>query len=128
MLTAFYASVLCVLFIFLSVRVIGLRGNPVFAVLSFGKDRPDALERAVRAHGNFAEYTPLFLILLYLAELAGMTDGTLHTVAASFCVGRLMHGVCFAVLRRNLFLRVGGTVLTLFPLLFLASWHLFSYL
>ena len=61
-------------FHFLSVRVIALRGNPVFAVLSFGKDRPDTLDRAIRAHGNFAEYTPLFLILLYLAERSDMAS------------------------------------------------------
>ena len=126
MLTAIYASILCLFFLFLSVRVIGLRGNPVFAVFSFGKDWPDALERAIRAHGNFAEYTPLFLILLYLAESMGMTPASLHAYAASFCAGRLMHGICFAVMRRNLFLRVGGTILTLSPLLFLAVWHLLS--
>jgi len=124
MITALYASLLCFFFIFLSVRVIALRGNPVFAVLSFGKDKPDTLERAIRAHGNFAEYTPLFLILFYLAESSAMAPSGLHAYAASFCAGRLMHGVCFALLKRNLFLRVGGTVLTLFPLLGLASWHL----
>ena len=107
-------------------RVIALRGNPVFAVISFGKDRPDTLDRAIRAHGNFAEYTPLFLILLILAERSDMASSGIHAYATSFCVGRLMHGFCFALLKRNLFLRVGGTVLTLFPLLGLASWHLRS--
>ena len=107
-------------------RVIALRGNPVFAVLSFGKDSPDTLDRAIRAHGNFAEYTPLFLILLYLAERSDMASSGMHAYAASFFAGRLMHGICFALLKRNLFLRVGGTVLTLFPLLGLASWHLRS--
>tara|TARA_B100000683_G_scaffold223863_1_gene221853 strand:+ start:83 stop:475 length:393 start_codon:yes stop_codon:yes gene_type:complete len=126
MLTSLYASLLCLFFIFLSVRVIVLRGNPVFAVLSFGKDRPDTLDRAIRAHGNFAEYTPLFLILLYLAERSDMASSGIHAYAASFFAGRLMHGICFALLKRNLFLRVGGTVLTLFPLLGLASWHLRS--
>lgn len=124
MLTALYASLLCLMFILLSVRVIGLRGNPVFALLSFGKDQPETLDRAIRAHGNFAEYTPLFLILLYLAESLNMTSFGLHAYAASFATGRVMHGACFALLKRNLFLRVGGTVLTLFPLLGLASWHL----
>ena len=124
MLTAVYASVLCLFFVCLSLRVIALRGNPIFAVLSFGKDRPDALERAIRAHGNFSEYTPLFLILLYLAETADMAPVSLHGYAACFCAGRVMHGICFAVLTRNLVLRVGGMVLTLFPLVLLAGWHL----
>lgn len=127
MLTSLYASLLCLFFVFLSVRVIALRGNPVFAVFSFGRNRPDALDRAIRAHGNFAEYTPLFLILLYLAESADMTAASLHAYGLVFCAGRAMHGICFAVLARNFVLRVGGMVLTLFPLAFLAGWHLWSF-
>ena len=127
MIVAVYAALLCLFFVFLSLRVIALRGNPLFVVLSFGRERPDALDRAIRAHGNFSEYTPLFLILLYLAESAGMTTSGLHGYGLCFCAGRAMHGICFAVMTRNLFLRVGGMILTLFPLVFLAGWHLLSF-
>lgn len=49
------------------------------------------LERAIRAHGNFVEVTPIFLILLILLE---MVDSYLWWVAGlgvCFVIGRLLH-------------------------------------
>jgi uncharacterized membrane protein YecN with MAPEG domain len=48
------------------------------------------LERAIRAHGNFVEVTPIFLILLILLE---MVDSYLWWVAGlgvCFVIGRMM--------------------------------------
>jgi uncharacterized protein len=41
------------------------------ARVGLGTGGDTALERAVRVHGNFAEYAPLFLLLLLVAELNG---------------------------------------------------------
>lgn len=119
-ITTLYAAYLAFILVILSVRVIALRGNPVFKLFAFRHAGDDSLDRAIRAHGNFTEYTPFFLILLFLAEQAGHAHSTLHYIALSFLIGRMMHGLCFSFLARNLFLRVGGTVLTLFPILGLA--------
>ena len=119
MVTAFYAGLLTLWFVFLSMRVIALRGNPVFAFLTLGDSPDDMLERAVRGHGNLAEYGPLMLILLYLLETlpaASLSSATLHLLAGSFLIGRLMHGLCFGFMKSSIPLRVGGTALTLFPL------------
>ena len=51
---------------------------------------------------------------------AGATMDALHWYGAVFLMGRLMHGVCFGFMRRNFFLRVGGMILTLFPIAGLA--------
>ena len=53
--TALYAALLAALFILLSLRVIGARRVHRVAL---GAPNP-LVERAVRAHGNCAEYVPL---------------------------------------------------------------------
>lgn len=122
MITGFYAALLALWLVVLSVRVIALRGNPVFKWFAFANSGEESLQRAIRGHGNLIEYAPIFLILMLLAEIsdAGATMGALHWYGAVFLMGRLMHGVCFGFMRRNFFLRVGGMILTLFPIAGLA--------
>ena len=120
MVTALYASLLTLWFVFLSMRVIALRGNPMVAFLILGASPDDMLERAVRAHGNLAEYAPIMLILLYLLESLhseSLTQSTIHVLGGTFLLGRLMHGMCFGFMKSSMPLRIGGTMLTLFPLM-----------
>ena len=116
MITALYASLLAILLFVLSIRVIGLRGNPAFAFIAQGKGDDELLQRAVRAHGNFTEYVPTMLILLYFLESSGVAGATLHALAGAFFLGRVIHGICMGFMRSNMPLRVGGTALTLLPL------------
>ncbi len=116
MITALYASLLAILLFILSIRVIGLRGNPAFAVIAQGKGDDELLQRAVRAHGNFTEYVPTMLILLYFLESSEVAGAKLHALAGAFFLGRVMHGICMGFMRSNMPLRVGGTALTLLPL------------
>lgn len=56
-----------------------------------GAEMSVELQRAIRAHGNFTEVTPIFLILLVILE---MVDSYLWWVAglgALFLVGRILH-------------------------------------
>ena len=71
MITAVYASLLAIWLVFLSFRVIALRGSPVFAFLNINTDDEEMLQRAIRAHGNLTEYAPMMVILLYLLETNG---------------------------------------------------------
>ena len=119
MITALYASFLAIWFIFLSFRVIALRGSPVFAFLKLNPAE-ETLQRAIRAHGNLSEYAPMMLILLYLLEVGGAEASALHGLGLTFFVGRLMHGICFGFMRSSMPLRIGGTALTLTPLLIAA--------
>ena len=116
MITALYASLLAILLFILSIRVIGLRGNPAFAFIAQGKGDDELLQRAIRAHGNLTEYLPTMLILLFFLESSGVEDSKLHVIAGAFLLGRVMHGICMGFMRSNMPLRVGGTALTLFPL------------
>ena len=117
---ALYASLLTLRFVFLSMRVVALRGNPMFAFLILGASAENMLERAARAHGNLAEYAPTMLILLYLLETlpaASVTQMTLHMLGGTLLLGRLMHGICFGFMTSSMPLRIGGTALTLVPLM-----------
>lgn len=117
MVTALYAALLALLLSILSIRVIGLRGNPAFAFIAQGRGDDELLQRAIRAQGNLTEYLPTMLILLYFLETSGLSTGLLHALAGAFLVGRVMHGVCMGFMRSSMPLRVGGTALTLLPLM-----------
>ena len=116
MITSLYAGLLAMLLFILSIRVIGLRGNPAFSFIAHGKGDQELLQRAIRAHGNFTEYVPMMLILLGFLELSEASELKLHLLGGAFLLGRVMHGICMGFMRSNMPLRVGGTALTLIPM------------
>ena len=117
MIVSLYAACLGILLVILSLRVIALRGNPLFKWFAFGYNDKKALERSIRAHGNLIEYAPLFIIILMLCEMGGLSASTVHYYGAVFLLGRVLHGICFGFLKQSMILRIAGTALTLFPLL-----------
>ena len=120
MITGIYASLLALLLVILSFRVIALRGMPALKWFAASNKSEEALTRAIRAHGNLIEYAPIFLILMLVAEMSGLKDNALHSYGTVFVIARLMHGYCFGFLKHNMVLRVGGTSLTLLSILGLA--------
>jgi uncharacterized membrane protein YecN with MAPEG domain len=114
-ITATVASVLTFLYIGLSARVIQgrMKGEgPEIGV----KDEGDEFFRVVRAHANFSEYTPLFLILLGLLELADAPSLFVSLLGGTFIIGRISHWYGLTETGRLRF-RTLGMVLTLMPLL-----------
>ncbi len=85
--TSIYAAILTVLFLALSVRVIARRRASRILLGTTGN--PD-LERAARAHANFAEYVPLGLVLLMLIEHVSPA-WLLHAVGVALVLGRIAH-------------------------------------
>ena len=100
--------------IVLAVRVLDLRGSPVtkFFHKRNREIDPNDLERAIRGHGNLIEYAPLFLILMLALELSDASVTLLYISGIIFTLGRLMHGIAFSFMKKNVFLRIGGMVLT----------------
>lgn len=88
-----YAVALAIIFLALSVRVIVARRT---GKIGFGTGGSDDLERWVRSQANFAEYVPLALILLSMAELDGSPRLWLHVCCSSLLIGRLAHAIGFA--------------------------------
>ncbi|HEY4057316.1 MAG TPA: MAPEG family protein [Kofleriaceae bacterium] len=52
-----------------------------------------AIETAIRAHGNNAEFVPMALIVLLLLELCGANHIVLHVMGGALFVGRLLHWI-----------------------------------
>ena len=76
--------------VWLSTRIAALR----LLTRNFTGDGGDeAMIRRMRAHLNFAENTPLVLILLALVEAAGMTGVWLPWIAGIYVVARIGHGI-----------------------------------
>lgn len=86
--TALYGALLALLFLALSVRIVGLRRRLRVAVGDGGEPQ---LLRAIRAHGNFAEYVPLSVLLLAMAEVQGGTPILLHALGIALLAGRVAH-------------------------------------
>jgi hypothetical protein len=70
------------------------------------------LQRAIRVHGNFAEYVPLALVLLLLAELGGGSPWLLHAIGLSLTTGRVAHAYGVSQANENYRFRVLGMALT----------------
>lgn len=104
-----YAALLTLLYLILTFRIIFLRGK-LRAPLGDAGDR--ALQRAIRAHANFAEYVPLALLLMLMAAGSGATSTLLHGLGGALLLGRLLHAGGVSQVREPLPMRIAGMVLT----------------
>jgi uncharacterized protein len=112
-IVSLYASLLALVFVALSVRTLRLRRQLRIPV---GDGGNPALLRAMRAHGNFAEYVPLSLLLIGLLEHSGVRPWWIHGLGLSLLVGRLVHAVGVSRVKERYMYRVVGMALTLVPL------------
>ena len=128
-LTSLFASLFTIFYLFLSFRIGYLRGSPVMKLI-FRMDKKvptTKLDRNVRAHGNFSEYVPLFLILLYIFESVDLVSfNYLLIICLVFSYGRVAHAICFAFYDHNPFLRISGMVSTYLSLALLSIQLLLS--
>jgi uncharacterized protein len=107
--TALYAGLLAPLYLILTIRIVSMRFG---ARIALGDGGDKALEKRIRAHGNFAEYVPFTLILLALAESLGAAHWALHGSGAALLIGRHAHAIALSAPRQILKLRMAGMMLT----------------
>lgn len=88
LITPFYAGLLGLLYLVLTVHIV--RGRYRFKS-ALGDAQQFELTRRIRAHANFAEYAPLFLILLGFAEVQTYPAWLIHGLGLVFLIGRLSH-------------------------------------
>ena len=110
MITPLYAAVLALIYTFLSVRTLRLRRMKKVIV---GDSDDIELTRAVRAHSNFAEYTPIAIILIYLLEVQGQSTVIIHALGVALVLGRIIHAWGISQVQENIRFRVAGMALTL---------------
>jgi uncharacterized protein len=109
LITALFAAMLALLFVVLSVRVIGARRG---AKVSIGDGGDRQLARRVRVHANFAEYTPFALILMGTAENLGAWKLGIWAIGALLLTGRLLHAYGVSQEPEQLTFRVTGMAMT----------------
>lgn len=88
--TALFAAIFALVYVALSAWVIG--GRLTSDVLH-GDGGDEALQKRIRAHGNFAEYVPLTLVVIGLLEAAGGRHWLVLTLLIVLLVARLAHPV-----------------------------------
>ena len=113
--TSLFAGLFTLYFVRLAFAVIRLRRSNKVALGAGGFAE---LEGAIRAHGNFAEYVPLGLILLGLFESHSVHSLFVAVLGGLLALGRIFHAQ--ALSKANLKLRVRGMILTFGTLITLA--------
>jgi uncharacterized protein len=120
----FYAALLALMFVALSVRTLKMRRSLGIPIGDVGNE---AMLRAMRAHANFAEYVPFALFLIYLIEQTGANAGFVQALCLSLLIGRISHAIGISRVKERLAFRVLGMVLTLTPIISAAVRLMFIY-
>jgi uncharacterized membrane protein YecN with MAPEG domain len=112
-ITALYAALLMPLFILISIRVIRARRD---ARVPLGDGGDAEVLRRMRVQANFAEYVPLTLLLMALAESLQTAPWLLHLMGIALVLSRLIHAFGVSQGKENFSLRVAGITTTFFVL------------
>ena len=112
------SSFFVLLYCFLSICIIKMRRRFHIPV---GSDHHPELTCAIRAHANFIEYVPLFLILQILLSFFDISVASLCALAVLMVIGRCIHAYSLIVAERRhppkMYYRVLGMGLTFSSLL-----------
>lgn len=87
-ITPLYAGLIALLFLVLSYRV-SLARRGLRISIGDGDDK-DMIKR-MRVQANCAEYAPIGIILLWMAEIQGMPAWLVHLSGSTLLIGRLLH-------------------------------------
>jgi len=119
-ITLTIAAAAVLLNIWLAMRVTRVR---IAHKVMMGDGGVPLLTARMRAQANFIEYTPLFLILLGLVELARGSATWLWLVAIVYIIARVLHAFGMDRPAPNP-MRMIGTLGTMLPMLALAAYAL----
>ncbi|WP_108125125.1 MAPEG family protein [Saccharospirillum mangrovi] len=99
------ANALLLLVLALNVSLVRRRHN-----IANGDGDEPAVRRAIRAHANGIEYTPIFALLVLALSLQLTADWWLGVLVLGFTLGRVMHAL--GMLGPNRLLRFWGAAVT----------------
>jgi uncharacterized membrane protein YecN with MAPEG domain len=109
LITPAYAAIFAFIFVALSVRTLRLRRQLRVAI---GHGSEPKLERAARAHANFAEYVPISILLIYFLEIHTVSSIWIHLLCTVLLVGRIVHAYGVSQVSEDYRYRVTGMSLT----------------
>ncbi len=108
LITALYGALNAILNIALANRVSTIRRRDK---VSLGMGESKDLLVAVRVHSNNAEFVPLAIVMMLLAELCGASSMFLHLLGGALFLARIAHVIGMALKAPNVW-RVLGTAIT----------------
>lgn len=124
-ITPIYAAILGLFFVLITFRTISIRRN---AKVAIGGGDNQLLQRAIRVHGNFTEYVPIALILIFFLETQINSKIIIHLLLIALIVGRSIHFYGVRQVKENLNFRVVGMVITLTTIIIASVGLIMSYI
>ncbi len=119
--TLFFAAACALINIWLGVRCGQVRAS---AKISHGDGGNLLLQRRMRAQLNYAENTPLIVILVLALELAGGSATVLAVIAAAYAIARICHALGMDADASPL--RNVGILVTMLSAAGLAGWAIYT--
>lgn len=108
-ITPLFGALFGLIYVVLSLNVVRYRfGNKI----SLGSGGNQHLEMASRAHGNFIEYVPLSLLLMWFLESLTLSANEVFWVGSILLMARLSHAFGMLYPKQLLVLRQLGTIAT----------------
>ena len=121
--TGLTAALLTIIQIGLMFSVIKMRGD---AGVFIGSGGNEGLERRIRAHGNFIENVPTFLVCLMLMELMVGSTLLVALLGGVVLLARLAHAIALSANSGVTAGRLVGTVGTVIPMLVAAGYLVYQ--
>ena len=90
MVTTLYAGILGILYVGLSLFTIAGRFKHQ---VNLGSGGNEDMQKRIRMHGNFAEYVPFAILLIFLVELEGASETVVHGLGIVLVVARILHAL-----------------------------------
>lgn len=109
-ITPYYAAILALLFIILSVKTIKTRREHKVAI---GDGGEKSILRASRVHANFSEYVPLALLLITMLEIQSYAQWIIHSLCITLVTARIVHAYGVSQTNENFKFRIFGTAMTI---------------
>ena len=107
-ITAFYAGLLALVYLVLSLRVVQFRRRGI----SLGDGGNPHMRRVIRGHANFAEYVPFILVLMLILERGRTPVYVLHALGITLLIARVLHGYALSFTQKFFLGRFLGAALT----------------
>jgi len=124
-ITALYASLIGLLLIFLSVRIIRQRLKKQIGI---GNNGDAEIARAIRVQANMVEYAPIALVLLFFCEINGLDARIVHTFGIVLVIARIAHATGLSKSAGTTHSRVLGTAATFLVILSLSIINIVGYI
>jgi uncharacterized membrane protein YecN with MAPEG domain len=123
-ITALYGALNAIFNIFLANNVSTLRRRHGIGLGHGEGDQQQQMLVAIRAHANNAEFVPLAIVMMLLAEMCGAESWVLHVYGGLLLAARVAHWVGLPRRSPNLF-RFSGTAITWTAIVALSGYVLY---